>query len=198
MTMKEFFQTRPCSWSCISSFHYNKEEWYETYIEGKKKPQTKEMIFGSMVGKKLETDPTFLPQIERLSKMEHPFNFVFNGIKMTGYADSFCNITNKKLREYKSGKKEWDQKRVDEHGQLTLYTMGNYITTKVLPEDVDIALYWMPTQENGDFSISFVEPIEEHIKMFKTKRTMNDLINFGRFINTTVEEMDKYVESRKK
>lgn len=195
--MREFFQTRPLSWSSISSFGYNPEEWYENYIEGKRKPQNKEMIFGSMVGKKLETDPTFLPQIERLSKMEHPFNFVFNGIKMTGFADSFCDITNKKLNEYKSGKKPWDQKRVDEHGQLTMYVMGNYITTKVLPEDVEIKLFYMPTQENGDFSISFVEPIEDNIKTFTTKRTMKDVIEFGRFINTTVDEMQKYVDSRK-
>jgi len=190
----EFLKNRPLSWSAISSFEYDPSQWYESYILGKRS-SSREMEFGSMIGKKLETDPTFLPMIERHSKMEHPFNVVFNKIPLVGYADTFCDKTNKKLGEFKTGKKAWNQKRVDEHGQLTMYCLMHYITHKVKPEDVDITLVWMPTQDNGDFSISFVEPIEKNIKIFKTKRTMMQILAFGSRINKVIKEMEDYVNN---
>lgn len=187
--------SRPLSWSNISSWQYDKEQWAKKYLLLIKDPPSREMIFGSMVGKKLETDPTFLPQIERLSKMEHPFNVSFSGIKLVGYADSFCTDTNKKLREFKTGKKDWDQKRADEHGQLTMYVMMNMIATKVPPEEVDIALYWMPTVELEDFSISFVPDIEKNIKCFKTKRTTQDVMVFAANLRRIYKEMEEYALS---
>ena len=193
--MKIDFNQRPLSWSSISSFEYNPESWYRKYILGEKDPDSKEMIFGKEIGKRLETDPTFLPQIERHSKMEHPFSVMFNGIKLVGYADSFCDKTFKKLSEFKTGKKAWNKNRVDEHGQLDMYLLMNYITNKVKPEDVEVTLVWMPTKEDGDFSIKFVEPIEENIKMFKTKRTMLDILKFGQRINDTVKSMQEYVDN---
>jgi len=185
---------RPLSWSQISSFHYNPEQWFRRYILNEKDPETKELLFGKEIGKKLETDPTFLPMIPRHSKMEYPFSATVSGIKLIGYADTFCDITNKKLGEYKTGKKEWDQKRVDEHGQLTMYALMNYISNKVKPEDVEITLTWMPTIETRDFDIAFVKSIEKNIKTFTTKRTMQDIIKFGASIKETVEEMQKYVD----
>jgi hypothetical protein len=190
--MKTRFKQRPLSWSQISSFHYNPEEWYKRYILNQQTPPSSEMIFGSKVGKRLETDPTFLPQIPRHSKMEHGFKVVFNGIPMVGYADSFCDQTHRKLLEYKTGKAKWDQRRVDNHGQLTMYALSNFITNKIRPEDMTIQLVWMPTKETGSFDIEFVEPIEKHIQIFTTKRTMKDILNFGAYINKTVQEMDNY------
>lgn len=191
----EKFKARPLSWSSISSFNYNSEEWYLNYIMGIKQPPNKEMLFGSKIGKLLETDPTYLPQIPRHSKMEHLFNVMFGEIPLLGYADSFCDKSHKLLLEFKTGKKKWDQKRVDNHHQLTLYCLMNYITNKINPEDMDIRLVWMPTQENNDFSISFVEDIESNIKIFKTKRTMVDILKFGAEIMKTYKEMINYIES---
>lgn len=196
MTFDKTFQSRPLSWSQLSSFMYDKEQWYKRYILNQQDPPSKEMQFGSKVGKKIETDPTYLPMIERQSKMEHPFNVVFNGIKMVGYADTFCDTTFKKLGEFKTGKKEWNQKRVNEHGQITMYCLMNYITKKVRPEEMDIYLVWLPTEEVG-FDIQFVEPIEKNIKIFKTKRTMSDVLKFGKFIKNTIDEMEKYIEYKK-
>lgn len=188
------FKERPLSWSSISSFSYNKEEWYDNYINGNKQPANREMLFGSKIGKLLETDPSFLPQIPRHSKMEHCFKVKFGDIPMTGFADSFCDQTHTKLVEYKTGKKAWDKKRVDSHQQLDMYLLMNYITFRVKPEDVEVQLVWMPTQENNDFSISFVDDIESKIKIFKTKRTMTDILNFGMSINKTYKDMIKYIE----
>ena len=188
--------SRPLSWSAISSFIYDPEQWYKKYVLGEPQHTSAEMEFGSLIGKKLETDPTFLPMIERHNVMEHALEATFNGIPLVGYADSFCTLSNKKLGEYKTGVKKWDQKRVDEHGQLTMYCLMHYLNTKVRPEEMDIKLTWMPTKrvEGGDFNvnISFVELIEENIKVFKTKRTMNDILQFGVMIKKVYGEMQAY------
>lgn len=195
MQIKQFLKTRPLSWSALSSFEYDAEQWFKRYILGEQEPPSKEMEFGSKIGKRIETDPTYLPCVPRLSKMEHGFNVVFNGIPLVGYADTFCTDTNKKLGEFKTGKKAWNQKRVDGHGQLDMYLLMHYITHKIKPEEVEIFLVWLPTQENGDFSISFVEPIEKNVKIFKTKRTMKDILAFGARINKTVQAMQDYVDN---
>ena len=189
-------KSRPLSWSSISSWEYNKEEWARKYLTDCEHTTNAEMEFGKKIGKKLETDPTYLPMIPRHSKMEHPFSVSLSGITLVGYADSFCDKTFKKLGEYKTGVKEWDKKRVDEHGQLTMYLLMNYITNKIKPEDVEVQLVWMPTkrEETGTFDvkISFVEPIEENIKIFNTKRTMKDILKFAVYIKKTYKDMEKF------
>lgn len=191
------WEDRAMSWSQISSFEWDPEQWYQKYYLNIKDDTSKEMIFGSTIGKKLETDPTFLPMIPRHSKMEHEFKCPFDGVPagLVGFADTFCDITFKKLGEFKTGKKAWDQKRVNEHGQITMYCLMNYLMTKTRPEDTEIVLVWMPTKESGDFSISFVEPIEEHIQIFHTKRTMMDILQFGKRIHITHQKMKEYVRT---
>lgn len=192
----EKLNSRPLSWSSLSSWEWNKEEWAKKYLEGIETPPNEEMIFGSKVGKKLETDPTYLPMIPRHSKMEHEFKVNIGGVELVGYADTFCIETFKKGGEYKTGVKKWDQKRVDEHGQITMYLLMNYITNKIKPEDVDFILAWMPTvrKESGTFEvvIEFVPDIENNIKIFKTKRTMVEILKFAGYIKKTYKEMEKY------
>ncbi len=188
---------RALSWSSISSFEYNKEQWFDSYILGKRQ-SSPEMTFGKMVGDKLAKDPTYLPQVPRLNTFEHKFEVMFNKIPLIGYADSFCTITNKKMKEYKTGVKPWTKKRADEHAQIDMYLLMHYITKKIKPEDVDCELIWLPTkkEETGDFkvTISFVEPLI--IQTFKTKRTMNDILIFGQRIKDRYKEMQEYVKSR--
>ncbi len=209
---------RPVSWSMISSFMYDPEQWFDKYIKHGpctkefcfifKLPSaeckcpisnsSKEMEFGKFIGKKLETDPKFLPQIPRHSRMEHPFeNIKFGKLTLVGYLDTFCDKTFKKIGEFKTGKKPWDQTRADNHGQLTMYCLMNYLVNKIRPEDTEIFLAWMPTQDNSDFSISFVEPIEKNIRIFKTKRTMMDILQFGKIINNVYKQMEEYEKIKK-
>lgn len=192
----EKLNSRPLSWSSISSFEYDMMQWARRYLDGINDPPNAEMTFGSSVGKKLEIDPKYLPMVPRHSKMEHPFNVSLAGIKLTGFADTFCDKKFKKGAEYKTGVKKWDQKRVDEHGQITMYLLMNYITNKIKPEDVDFTLVWMPTKrvETGDFivKITFVDDIENNIQMFKTKRTMADILKFASYIQKTYKKMQKF------
>lgn len=202
------WQERDLSWSQISSFEYDPEQWFQSYFLGIKSPQSAEMLFGSKVGKQLETDPTFLPMIQRRSTMEYEFKAIHKrkgkrDIKCVGYADSFGEHTDDyythALEEYKSGVKAWDQKRVDQHGQITMYLYMKYLRDKTMPEHILCSLHWMPTKktEHGDFTVTieFVDDIESKIQHFHTKRTMRDLIEFGQRIDNTISKMEEYIEN---
>lgn len=189
-----FDKTRPLSWSAISSFEYDKEQWYRKYALGIKDPETAEMLFGKKVGERLASDPLFLPAVPRLSTFEFPFLCEYNKIPLIGFGDSFCEVTKRKLNEYKTGVKEWTQKRADEHGQFDMYLLQNYKMHKVAPEEVDCTLIWMPTKriEDGDFKIRIVFDDSKRITSFRTRRTMVDILRFGARIDRTYREMEEY------
>ena len=206
MTNEERYKkwvARDFSWSQISSFEYSPEQWYRSYWLGEKDPPSEEMKFGSWVGKQLETNADFLPMIRRRPHMEYKFRVQYGKRWLVGYADSFCEDT-PALEEYKTGVKAWDQKRVDDHGQIDMYLFMRYLATAQKPEDFEITLWWMPTtskrkfeKETGDLKITvgFVDNIEENIKSFSTKRTMNDLVGVDGIaarITRTWKEMEEY------
>lgn len=198
MKKPTFDHDRPLSWSAISSFEWDKEEWYRKYVLGIKDPPNAEMIFGSRVGAKLASDPDFLPAVPRLSCYEFPFKCDYNGIPLIGYADSFDDLTCRALYEYKTGVKIWDQKRADSHGQIDMYLLQNYKMHGIRPEEVDAAIVWIPTKriEDGDFKIRIVFDDSKIITLFRTKRTMVDILRFGARINKTYGEMEEYCENR--
>lgn len=155
------------------------------------------MKFGKKIGERLAKDPTYLPEVPRLSKFEHGFKVMFGKIPLIGYADAFCLLTKKKLKEYKTGVRAWDQKRVDEHGQIDMYLLMHFITEKIKPEEVDCELVWLPTArlEDGDFNVTIrlIEPVVPQI--FKTRRTMAQILAFGARINKVYREMEEYCRS---
>jgi hypothetical protein len=189
----KFNRKRPMSWSQMSLWNFDKEQWYRKYVLNEAQETSREMEFGKMIGEKLASDPTFLPDVPRLDKYEHKLEVVFKQIPLIGYMDGFCTKTNSKMIEFKTGKKAWDQKRVDGHKQLDMYLLMHYITTQINPEKMDVRLVWLPTQDNGDFSISFVEPLRPQI--FTTKRTMLDILRFGQEIINTWDDMQEYVDN---
>ena len=194
MNILTSFKKRPLSYSCLSSFDYNPEVWYDTYILGNKQV-SKEMTFGTMIAQKKQDDPTFLPQIPRCPLLQYKMEATFNGIPMIGKPDAI-DLDNFILRDYKTGKKDWDKKRADETDQLTMYLMLVYIIHKIPPEKFTCWIDWMQTMEDENFNLSFVEPIEENIKHFKTKRTMADILHFGKYINDTVKKMQEFINKK--
>lgn len=201
MTPKEYkeririWKARPFSWSQLSSFEYDPEQWYKNYFLGIRDASSKEMEFGKVFALSIEEGTCEIKELmERLPrKKEHPFKVVYAGIMLTGFADAFEDVTFDDLGEVKTGKKAWDQKRVDNHGQIDMYLLMNYITNKKRPEDVRCRLHWIPTQDNGDFTISFVKPVKVHT--FETKRTMADILAFGNRIKNTIKQMEIYAHS---
>lgn len=187
---------RAMSWSQISSFEYDKEQWYRKYVL-KIRPETSAaMEFGSKIGKQIETDPDYLPEIPRQKVMEYEFKAKYKGITLTGFADAFDD-EKFLLEEYKTGKwqKPWTQKRVDSHGQITMYLFMKWLCEKIPPERFTCRLHWLPTDHNEeDGTVRFLKPIEKHIKHFRTKRTMKDLREFAQRLETVVASMDRYCE----
>lgn len=188
-----FLALRPLSWSAVSSFEYDPEQWFQTYIKGIRQ-QSKEMDFGSMVDKRLQEDAAFLPGVERYPILQHEMKAVLDKkIPLVGYADGFDRL-GYRLKDDKTGKKAWDKKRADETGQLTFYCLLLWLTEKIKPENMQLAISWLPTKEMGDFTITFRDdPVVPFI--FPTHRTMQDIIAFTTRIKRTVLAMQEYAKN---
>lgn len=213
-----FDRKRPVSWSFMSSYDYDPEQWWQKYvyhakcqrydkekglqafceISGCADPKcpvvatTKEMIFGKNFADSIEDGTCIVKELMRVlnKRKEYPFRCSLGKIPLVGFADAFCEETMRKLDEVKTGKKPWDQKRVDEHGQIDMYCLQNWIQNKIRPEDMDIHLYWIPTEETGSFQIRFVSPVKVH--SFATKRSMAQVLAFGAKIIRRLGEMEEF------
>lgn len=216
-----FDHKRPLSWSAISSFEWDPEQWYRKYVwhkdchrgsisNGKEIisfcaismkendhscpaiETSIEMTFGKVVGERLAADPDYLPHVKRYPIFEHGMECTFSKIPLIGYADGWAPLVFN-LGEYKTGKKKWDQKRADDHGQITMYCLMLFIIDKIPPESIVSDLHWLPTQDNNDFSISFID--ENDVRTFHTRRTMRDILAFGSRIISTYSAMEEYCKS---
>jgi len=188
MPKPTFDKKRALSWSAISSFEYDPEQWYQSYVLGIRS-SSKEMEFGSMIDRKIQDDIDFLPHLPRYERMQHKMKYVLSGIPLVGILDGM-NTDPLELCDFKTGKKAWDQKRADDTGQITMYLLLLYATERINPEDVRCFIHWLPTVENGDFSISLID--ENKFYTFETKRTMKQLLEFGKKIKKIYKDMQEY------
>lgn len=178
------------SWSSMNAFlEWNKDSWYRLYVLGQRTPINNLMKIGIEVGEKIVSDSSFLPSIERPEIFEHNLSGVIGGVKIIGHLDGYTHGIG--IDEYKTSvsKGKWDQKKVDSWGQLTFYCLLIYIHYKIPPEKLRLRLYSIPIEEKGDFSYTVGEPI-----MFKTKRTMADILKFTSLIKETHKAMKEYIK----
>lgn len=205
-------EERPLSWSALSSFKWNKSQWHDKYVihgkcrrDGKTTSayctvtcfadpscpvvkKTPELLFGSFVDEKLQNDSSFLPLIPRYEIMQHEMRTVYDGIPLVGYADT-ASLEHRLLRDYKTGRKAWDQKRADETGQITCYLAMIYLINKIRPEDFRAFIDWMPTRYE-DKEIVFMEGVP--VITIETRRTMKQALEFFSWIKVTWREMEEY------
>lgn len=198
----EFLQTRPFSWSAMSSWDWDKEQWYQKYMLGIKSPDSPELLFGKKFADSCEIRRPLAP-VTLLSVVEHEFRFRLGDVPMIGYADTFDKETRNHTGEFKTGVKPWDQKRVDQHGQITMYALGNYLITKRKPEECTFFLEWIPTmkvpRKNNDYSgfdydIAFRDKVPTPVH-FETKRTTREALEFGVRVKNMLREMELYVRN---
>ncbi len=202
-----YTKDRPLSWTAISSFEYDPEQWLAKYVLKAEPTTSPEMIFGSETGRQLAESPSFLPEVPRLPIFEYELRAKFGKVWLIGFIDSYgppkdvpkfgapgTVRTFAELYEYKTGKKAWTQQRADEHGQIDMYLLMLNIMHKLKPEEVSCTVFWLPTQENGDFTISFVPG--RGVQSFRTQRSMRDILLFGARINKTLTLMQKYATAR--
>ena len=184
---------RPLSWSAISSFEYDPEQWYRRYVLKQEDPASKEMLFGKYYGEMFASDPNHVPHLKRGQIFEYELKAKLKNIPLIGFIDSYTPHT--ELEEYKTGVKAWTQKRADEHGQIDMYLLMLYLMHGVKPEDVSCRVHWLPTKETGDFRIVFTDPHNPIVHTFETKRTLSQVLKFGVRITKTVEAMRAYAEN---
>ena len=169
--------------------------------------KTPELIFGSYVDKKIQEDRKFLPKLVRYPILQHEMTGTFDNIPLLGYADTFraptevvmgkkkvktdfkFDVLKPAIRDYKTGRKPWDQKRADETGQLAMYLFMLYLRDKIQPEHVECYIDWLPTHiEDG--KVAFIK--KGDIRTFKTKRSMHQVLIFGQRIKDTWAAMEEY------
>lgn len=186
------FLKRPLSWSSISAFRYNPDEWYDKYINGKKGRNTGPLVFGKNVGERLASEQDFLPHVPRLKEYEHELSVKIGKIQCIGFLDNF-DLDNCAFSEFKTGKK-WTQDKANKHGQLDMYAAMIYLKYGIKPEDLRISLIWLPTEEQQDFRTDFVKDMKPII--FPIKKTMRDILTFMAEVQVIHKEMIDYIYSK--
>lgn len=186
------FKKRPLSWSSISQFRYDPEVWYDKYINGAKQRATGPIVFGKNVGERLASELDFLPEVPRLKEYEHELLVKIGKIECIGFLDNF-DLDNRAFSEFKTGKK-WTQEKADTHGQIDMYCAMIYLKYGIKPEDLDIKLIWLPTEEQQDFRTDFVKDMKPVI--FPVKKTMRDILLFMTSIQVIHKEMLDYIRSK--
>lgn len=192
--MKKRFQTRPLSWSQISSFQYSPDQWYTSYILGKREPANSLMLAGSRIGDAIGTDTNPVTGLEPVGDKEYALKVEIDGIKMVGYADHFCPDT-LVLNENKCSDKKgrWTQSKVDKHGQIDMYLLMLMHQDGIKPEDVECWLNFILLDHVGVGYNVHNPPV---FKRFKTARTTEQVSQFLDDVKQTIELMQQYIESR--
>lgn len=191
-TKPQMNKTRPLSWSAISSFEYDPEQWYRKYVLNEAQPSNPAMEFGKVIGEKLATDPTFLPEVPRYKHFEKKLEGKIGDIYLLGYLDSFCP-DEKHILEYKTSgnKKKWSKKSVMQHGQLDFYYLLIWLNYQIPPENIKCHLVYIPVEEGNDFNMKISS---QPIQIFEAKKTTMDILKFGAYIKEVYNRMIRYAE----
>jgi hypothetical protein len=191
--MKDRFNKRALSHSQLSSWEYNKDDWYTTYIIGKRSDPTPEMLAGSRIGDSIGTDQSEVPDLNPPGVKEYELSVDFDGISLIGYADHFCPDM-LVLHENKTSpnKKRWTQSKVDQHHQLTMYALMLNLRDGIEPEDIEMWLNFIPVRLVG---LTYKPDVSW--RAFETRRTKADLDLYKRYIISTVEAMERYIQMKK-
>lgn len=186
------FLLRPLSYSSLSSWEWDKEQWYSSYILGIRST-SKQMTFGSIIDQKIQSDPLFMPNLPRYEHMQYKMTGIFSGIPLVCIADGVNLTKSYDVADYKTGVKPWTSKRAKDTKQLDMALLLLYINKKISPEKVALCIHWLPTTEDAEDTMKLIS--ETEFVTIKTKRTMQDILNFGVYLKKTREKMIKYIEN---
>lgn len=144
------------SWSQLSLVERSPLEYVEHYILRQGRFESEEMLFGRQFADAMENGEiqdqdeafTFLVRVgvPRLDKPEMEISATYRGIKLLGKPDTIKDDLSE-FREYKTGKAEWTQRRVDQHGQLVFYATIIFLMTNRIPK---ASLDWLKTYHDPE------------------------------------------------
>lgn len=205
--MKYNLPKKHFSYSQLSLWLKNKQQYRERYYLDAPAFESKETIFGKRVARMLETgqkDPV-LDLVPRYPVMEHRLEVKIAGVPFLGFLDSFSK-RKKAILEYKTGKNAWNDVLVHKHDQLTIYSL----LVKTIYGKVDplVKLIWIETRyksetqklgnremEGESNELEFTGKIE----IFERKIAEWERKNIKKLIIRTAEEISKdYTNWQKK
>ena len=181
------------SWSQIDLWNRNRNEYIQRYFYGKESFTNEAMEYGKKFATALETGETedeiiklATIAIPRYSVSEYRLQATLKtdggDIPLLGFIDTSYDPPSDGIREYKTGKVPWTQKKVDRHGQLTLYALMIYLNEKKLPKTIH--LDWLETEDrDGELSIT------GRIQSFETQRAYGEIIEMTTIIKRTAAEI---------
>lgn len=191
------FIKRPLSYSQLSSWEWNKEDWYQTYIKNKPRGKSAAMETGNIIGDSIGTPSSLVPDLNPPGVKEYPLRASLGDIHLVGYCDHMCMDT-LELNENKTAvnPKKWTKSSVDKHGQLTMYALMLFLKHDIAPEDLTIYLNYIRVIEGPDMRYYLPNPVE--FKRFPTKRTGEQIAAYADYIIKTVDNMETYIRERDK
>lgn len=135
------------SYSAATLWYSNKSAFRTKYYtpgigEGISSPQ---MDFGKELADMIKDDPEnpIVAHIPKYEIRDVGFTVSISDVPVLMFPDTLSIIDIPKFREYKSGMEPWDQKRVDNHMQLKLYSLG--IKEQYGAAEDLCYLDWLPT-----------------------------------------------------
>lgn len=169
------------SWSQLTLFESSPDAYARAYIEGKPIFENAGIRLGSKISEALETteetgdilNDYIVAMLPKLEIMEAELNATITiegeAIPLYGRADTASGDLSR-FKEYKTGISPWTQKKVDEHGQITMYCLLIREMTGATPKDIE--LIYASTRRRADGEM---EPTGD-IRIFKTERTTADIL----------------------
>jgi len=109
------------SYSAISLFYKNKQQFRDRYYLNKKTPDSVFVLFGKEIHKALEKNEEKLSHIPRYPVSELEVRTEIGGVPILAYIDSF-HPEEKRILDFKTSMKPWTQKEVDTLMQLPFYS----------------------------------------------------------------------------
>lgn len=179
------------SWSQLNLWETSPKKYKERYFFGEESFVSKEMRFGKKLANAIEAGKTDDPMIEqaiaiipKYDKVEYKIECVLKygkvEIPLLGFIDNYKNGS---LREIKTGKVSWTQKRANGHGQLDFYALMEHIQTGKIPK---IHLDWLETENLGNGIV-----LTGHIQSFEVKKTTLDMLKMTSRIVKAAQEISK-------
>lgn len=152
------------------------------------------MLAGSRIGDAIGTDTSPIDNALVPGIKEYTVKASVDGIQLIGHLDHYCPDT-LTLNENKCSdtKGRWTQRKVDEHGQITMYVMLLEAQDGVKPEDVTCYLNFLLLEQVG---VQYTVGDPPVLRRFGTRRTKEQVTQFLDDTKRTVELMHQYIESQ--
>lgn len=184
------------SYSQVQMWQQSKERYKEIYFNQNDSARfmNSGMAYGSIVADALENEEETGDLLTDMAisllvkydikdeEMEGWLKTPGGWVKIVSHPDTMDSKTFA-LREYKTGRVKWDQKKADNWFQIKFYAMLIYLVHKVVPPTCH--LDWIETYTDADK----IKPTG-HVESFEVKVTMKDILETMAITSRVAKEIE--------